>query len=129
MDSDPTPAFSAKLKRIVDRGLSFGILNQREADYICVPNPTVVVFHTLPKVHKGGPPPFRPRMVGIGSPNEHLSSLSDSYLQPLVSLLRRYLIDTKQVLLALENQSWSIGAKWITADVSSLYTVIPHDKA
>lgn len=72
---------------------------------------------------------MRPIVAGSGSLNEHLCSWLDSYLQPLIFCLPGYLRDSKQVLEALENQTWEVGLRWITADVSALYTVIPHDSA
>lgn len=62
-------------------------------------------------------------MAGIGSLNEHLCSWLDSYLQPLIPCLPGFLRDSKQVLVALDSQTWESGSRWITADVIALYTV------
>lgn len=79
----------------------------------------MAVFHSLPKVHKGGfPPPLRPIVAGISSLNEHLCAWLDSYLQPLMHFIPGFLRDTKQVLQALDKRMWIEGSVWITADVT-----------
>lgn len=57
LEHEPTPAFSYILKDIVERGIPLGIINQKQADFIYVSHPTLAVFHSFPKIHKGGPPP------------------------------------------------------------------------
>lgn len=123
LDHDPTILFSAQLKNIINRGFSTGILDKKQSEYIYVSNPIMAVFHSFPKIHKGGfPPPHRPIVAGIGSLNKHLCAW-------LVPLLSGYLRDTNQVLEALDGRTLDEGSVWITADVTSLYTAIPHNKA
>lgn len=50
----------------------------------------------------------------------------DSHLQVLIPNIPGYLKDTQQLLLALNDWKWKTGELWITADVASLYSIIPH---
>lgn len=100
-------------------------------DHVIAPqHPQTAVFHSFPKIHKGGfPPSIRPIVAGINSLSERLWEWLDSYLQPLIPLLPGFLRDTKQVLNTLEKFNWPDNAIWITADVMSLYSVISHCEA
>lgn len=75
-----------------------GVLNQRQADFLLVQNPTMAIFHSFLKVHNGlpPPPPFRPIIAGIVSLNENLCAWLDSYLQPLIPAIPGFLKDTFQ---------------------------------
>lgn len=73
-------AFLDKLKNIVDIGVSHGIINQKQADFICISHPTIVVFHSFPEIHKGDfAPAFCPTVKGIGSINENLCAWLASF--------------------------------------------------
>lgn len=74
----------------------------------------ILLFHSL-----------LPFQFFIHSPN--LCTWVDSLLQPLIVNIPGYLRDTKHILSTLENVVWQEKNIWITADVTSLYTVIPHD--
>lgn len=90
----------------------------------------MAIFHSLPKIHKPGfPPPFRPIVAGIGSLNEGLCAGVDNLLQPLIPKIPGYLRDSRDVLKSFENFTWEDGLIWVTADVTSFYTVIPHELA
>lgn len=110
-------------------GVHLGVTNQRPADFIIKQYPIVPLFHSIPKIHKGGFPSFHPIVAGIGSLNENLCSWVDRYFQPLITCIPGYLCDTQQVLRTLDNRSWEPVSLWITANVSSLYTAKPHDLA
>lgn len=128
--ANPTAAFQLKLSNLLLDGVHLGELSPRQMEFIMVQHPITAVFHSLPKIHKGGfPPPFRPIVAGIGSLNERLCGWVDSFLQPLIPQIPGYLQDTKQVLSQLKDRVWVEGSVWITADVSSLYAVISHDRA
>lgn len=112
---------------IIKRGVSMGIMTDKQAEYLVPQHPQTAVFHSFPKIHKGGfPPSIHPIVAGINSLNERLCEWLDSYLQPLIP---GFLRDTKQVLNTLEKLNWPDNAIWITADVISLYSVIPHSEA
>lgn len=130
LDSNPTSLFQQKLRRLVQEGVHLGVINLQQAEYIVIENPITAIFHSFPKVHKPGPPPpFQPIVAGIGSLNENMCGWVDKHLQHLISQIPGFLQDTKQVLQALDNKCWNESYLWLTADVSSLYSIIPHDKA
>lgn len=130
LGEDPTAVFTITLGRLIQRGITMGIINDKLGDFLCISHPIMAVFHSLPKVHKGGfPPQMRPIVAGIGSLNERLCAWLDSHLQSLIPALPGYLRNSKQVLKSLEGREWKDGMMWITADVSALYSMIPHHLA
>lgn len=111
-------------------GLHLGILTKKQAEYIITDRPRIQVFLYLPKLHRGGfPTSFRPIVSGISSLNKNLYEWVDSLLQPLVKQIPGYLKDVKDVLAILNYLSCGQDYCWITADVSSLYSIITHDLA
>lgn len=89
--------------------------------------PVVPIFHGLPKMHKSVfPPPLRPIISGTGSLCEGLSERGDAHLQPLVHSRPGYLRDSKQFLQAMNSVEWNESCVWVTLDVVSLYSCIPH---
>lgn len=85
------------------------------------------VFHHLPKVHKGlSPLVGRPIVAELGFLNERLGEWMDSQLQPLVVGLPGFLRDTKQLLIKLQDFQWKHNYRWITCDVTRLYSRTPH---
>lgn len=47
----------------------------------------------------------------------------------LIGLIPENLKDTKHVLASLRNYQWNKSSVWVMADITSLYTIIPHDLA
>ncbi|XP_044148864.1 protein YAE1 homolog isoform X1 [Bufo gargarizans] len=130
LDHNPTPIYQQEMLRLLTHGLEHGFINQKQLDYIFIQHPVIPIFHSLPKIHKGGfPQAMRPIVAGIGSFTERLSAWVDSILQPLVQSIPGYLQDTRAVLQAFYDFKWEQHFSWITADVTSLYTVIPHNLA
>ncbi|XP_053568805.1 TRPM8 channel-associated factor homolog [Bombina bombina] len=106
-----------------------GFVDEKTSEFLIVDSPIKPVFNFLPKVHKSlidvkG----RPIISGIGSILEPMSQWLDSILQPMVSKLPSYLRDTKQLLIELESVVWQSQYSWLSIDVTSLYSSIPHDK-
>lgn len=125
--ADPTFPFIAELSLLLSRAVHAGIFTQKKADMLIPDCPIMPVFHHLPKFHKGlNPLVGRPIVAGIGSLNELLGEWLDSQLQPMVCNLPGYLRDTKQLLIKLQNFKWRSNYRWISCDVSSLYSCIPH---
>lgn len=128
--SDPVSKFQNQLYNIAQEGLQLNILTQKEVDYIVVDNPQTPILHGLPKVHKGKtPPPMRPIISGIDSFSEHLSEWLDSYLQIMVKTVPGYLQDSKDLLANFDNFVWNQDLSWVSYDIESLYTSIPHKVA
>ena len=127
LKSDPTVPFSKELTILLDRAVQAGIFTAKERDLFIPVNPIMPIFHHLPKIHKGLCPLVgRPIVAGIGSLNERLGDWVDSQLQPLVLSLPGYLRDTKDLLNKLHEFAWSDHYRWISCDVTSLYSSIPH---
>lgn len=130
LKTDPTTQYAKIMYKLLERGVRCGIFNLNQAEYMLPSHPQMAIYHSFPKVHKGiFPPPLRPIVAGIGSQNERLCAWIDAHLQPLVPLLPGYLKDTKEVLKAISGTAWNPDTMWISADVVSLYTSIPHAAA
>lgn len=95
--------------------------------FCCIPT-----NYTLPKVHKDAVnPPARPIVNIIGSVTARLGQYLDKFLQTSVVNTRAYLKDTRSFLELISevNLAGKPEVYLVTADVSSLYTIIPHDDA
>lgn len=125
---NPTNTYQLQLAKLVEEGLALGVISPRQAEYIIVENVVTPIMHALPKIHKNvSPPPMQPILLGIESMNEHLSEWLDSLLQPLVKITPGYLQDSRDILFCtFKDKIWQADYKWITYDVESLYTSIPH---
>lgn len=95
-----------------------------------VHNPVFSVFYQLPKLCKNCTPiQGRPLVADIGSLFEKLGHWVYGYLQLLVLRLPGYIKDTTALLTNIEQNNWSDSSNWITLDVKSLYSSIPHELA
>ncbi|XP_060071249.1 uncharacterized protein LOC132551153 [Ylistrum balloti] len=124
--SDLNPSVTKKitgfLKFIKDREL----LTDTEIKYLTPRNPRTPIFYTLSKIHKAGNP-GRPIVSQIGSCTEKISEFVDHHLKPLAMKTDSYLKDSNDFLRRIINLGQlQTGSILCTADVSSLYTSIPH---
>ena len=86
------------------------------------------LFYGLPKVHKPNLP-LRPIVSACDSPTDQLSNYVTHFIQPLVEILPSYIRDNKHFLQLLESlPPLPENAILVTADVTSLYTNIPHEE-
>ena len=86
------------------------------------------LFYGLPKVHKPNIP-LRPIVSACDSPTDQLSNYVTHFIQPLVEILPSYIRDSKHFLQLLESlPPLPENAILVTADVTSLYTNIPHEE-
>ena len=86
-------------------------------------------FYGLPKVHKPNIP-LRPIVSACDSPTDQLSNYVTHFIQPLVEILPSYIWDSKYFLQLLESLPLlPENAILVTADVTSLYTNIPHEES
>lgn len=104
----------------MDSAKHYGIINQKELDFMTVTKPVVPTFYLLPKVHKDiHKPPGRPIVSGIGGICENVCTYIDFFLQPLVNQLPSILQDSEHLGL--------MGDEFLVmCDVESLYTNIMH---
>ena len=89
--------------------------------------PQTPIFYGMPKIHKTNAP-LRPIVSGFNSPTDSLAKYLTHYLQPLTEVLSSHIKDSKHFLQILETiDKIPMNAILVTADVTSLYTNIPHD--
>lgn len=125
---NPTDFFKKELLSLLDRAVSVGIFTSKDKEMLIPTFPVLPIFHHLPKLHKGLTPlTGRPIVADIDSLNERLGKWLDQQLQPLVNSLPGYLQDTKKLLYILDGMKWDEDFCWISCDVSSLYSSIPHN--
>ena len=86
------------------------------------------LFYGLPKMHKPDCP-LCPIVSGCDGPTDHLSAYITHFIQPLDSNLPSHIKDTKHFLNLTEKlPPLPSNALLVTADVTSLYTNIPHEE-
>ncbi|XP_047140134.1 uncharacterized protein LOC124815449 [Hydra vulgaris] len=104
------------------------IISESLADYLKPhDNCRTPLFYGLPKVHKTDVP-LRPIVSGCGGPTDKLAKYASKYLQSLVETLPAYLRDSTHLIQLLKQEHMSTeDYLMVTADVTSLYTNIPHE--
>ena len=104
-------------------------LHKDIANHIKPAHPTrTPLFYYLPKIHKPNNPP-RPIISGCDGPTDNLSRYITTILNPLAQIQPSYLIGTKHFLQLIEAlPKAQENTILVTADVTSLYTNIPHEE-
>lgn len=121
--SDPKAKYRLALESLVQRGFEQGILN-----HTLPLAPSAPIIYYLPKIHKHPTcPPGHPVIGGIDSVASRVGRYIDFLLQPFVVKMPSYIKDSRQVINVLAEHTHKPGMWLVTADVTSLYTVIPHD--
>ena len=108
---------------------SQGIIDKATEKFLLPPkNTRTPLFYGLPKIQKPGCP-LRPIVSGCDGPTDYLSDYVTHFIQPLASNLPSHIKDTKHFLNFIEKpQPLPPNAILVTADVTSLYTNIPHEE-
>lgn len=124
VQSDLTPNIIKEINNFIQRVKQH--LSKELTIYNTIKTARTPLFYLLPKIHKPGNP-GRPIVSATGGPTEKLSATVDYFLKPLAQKVDSYLQDTKDFL----NKINSLGripphSLLVTADVSALYTSIPH---
>lgn len=111
------------------RALSIaGLLPEHADKFMINQDCRISPFYLLPKIHKINNP-GRPIVSGIDSPTDRISATVDNVLRPYVKKIPSYIKDTRDFLNKLEKiGSLHDDEYFVTIDVSSLYTSIPHDE-
>ena len=81
----------------------------------------------LPKIHKPGNP-RRPIVNSIGSITEKISVFVDSHLRQYTPRILSYIKDTAHFINIMKNIQLDPEDLFVTIDVGSLYTNIPHNE-
>lgn len=90
--------------------------------------PRIPTIYYLPKVHKSlTKPPGRLIVSGIDSVTSPIGKYVDFFLQPMVQETPAFLKDTVQCIRELTQLEIDGDILIVTADVASLYTIIPHE--
>ena len=128
IDYDPTPHITYDTNTLIDY-----LHKKHHIDYITkqflTPDnkPRTPIFYGMPKIHKTNTP-LRPIVSGFNSPTDNLAKYLTHYLQPLTEILPSHIKDSKHFLQILETiDKIPNNAILVTADVTSLYTNIPHE--
>ena len=132
LEKDPSNQYEENLKCLVEMGYRKGVLTSREKKYLVPSSNRTPTIYTLPKIHKDTlNPPGRPIVNGIGSITSRLGEYLDVFLQQSVVNTKAYLKDTKSLLQYLQciDLTGKEEVYLVTADVSSLYTIIQHEDA
>ena len=125
VDEDLTSHHQSIVPTTVHNLISNGDLPQTSLNLLST-TPCTPVIYFLPKIHKLNNP-GRPIVSACGCPTEHISSLLDHVMAPLVRNLPSYIKDTKHALQIFQHLNFQSSNKFLfTMDVKSLYTVIPH---
>lgn len=129
LTKNPSLEFKKLLETLIEEGRKLGILNEEEAMYIIPKAPRLPTIYHLPKIHKNRDhPPGRPIVSGVDSLTSRLGSYLDFFLQPFVINLDSYIKDSAHIISTLQGMKVTTNTILATADVTSLYTMIPHEK-
>ena len=128
-DKDNTRHTYDEVNSFITQMHKTGRITDRVAKYITPTTPPrTSLFYYLPKIHKPNNPP-RPIISGVDSPTDQCSKLLTKILQPIAEAQPSYLKDTKHLLqILIETPKITKDTFLVTADVTSLYTNIPHDE-
>ena len=89
--------------------------------------PRTPLFYFLPKIHKPNNPP-RPIISGCDSPTDRMYKYLTQVFQPIAEAQPSFLKDTKHLLQIIQQlPPLTQDTYLVTADVTSLYTKIPHE--
>ena len=104
------------------------IIDKATMDFLLpLKNTRTPLFYGLPKIHKPDCPLHR-IVSGCDCPTDHLSTYITHVIQPLASNLPSHIKDTKHFFNLTEKlPPLPSNALLVTADVTSLYTNIPHE--
>ncbi|CAI9583897.1 unnamed protein product, partial [Staurois parvus] len=128
LTKDPLPEFKQDALLLTNTALLDGVTTKQEASFLSKDFYNTPYFYFLPKVHKNpNNPPGRPIVAATGSITSCFSQYIDHFLQPLAQAQHSYIRDSGHLLELLQTYSWEPDYCWVSLDVCSLYTSIPHD--
>uniref|UniRef100_A0A8C5M435 Reverse transcriptase domain-containing protein n=1 Tax=Leptobrachium leishanense TaxID=445787 RepID=A0A8C5M435_9ANUR len=125
---DPTSEIMAKFEKSIQRGLSAGHINEDLFQYLLKPHPRTPVVYGIPKIHKDPvAPPLRPIVSATGGVIEPTAKWLDFLFKAPVQCIPTCIKDTNDFLQRLKSVVVNCDeVVFMTLDVKSLYTVIPH---
>lgn len=127
LPADPLPGYTTTLELLLDQARKNSAFTKSEYLFLNKSNPLTPHFYHIPKIYKDlKNPPGRPIIAGIDSLTSNMGCYIDHFLQDLVIQLPSYVRDSGHMLEILSTFSWHSQYKWLSLNVSSLYTSIEH---
>lgn len=128
LQEDPLPSFTIDATILVNQATKDNVITKNEASFLVKKYHQTPYFYHLPKVHKSTTnPPGRPIVASMNSITSGFSQYVDLFLQPFVSNLQSHIKDGIHLLELLGPYQWEPNYIWLSLDVQSLYTSIPHN--
>ena len=126
---NPPSAIANDACTLIEYMHSQHIIDKATMEFLLPPkNTRTPLFYGLPKIHKPDCP-LRTIACGCNAPTDHLSAYITHFTQPLAGNLPSYIKDTKHFLNLVEKiPPLPFNALLVTADVTYLYTNIPHEE-
>ncbi|XP_063810519.1 toll-like receptor 7 [Pseudophryne corroboree] len=129
LKTDPSARIKTSFQKLLKTHLEKGGITETEFAFLNIEDPITPTIYVLPKIHKNSTsPPGRPIVAGTGCLTSNLSALIDHELQPIVTKNPSHLKDTSDTIKKLEGIMWDSETIMVTADVTSLYTIIEHQR-
>lgn len=120
LPTDMTIPYKNELDNLLSEAKIYGIINEKEYDFVNIIYPRILVIHYLPKIYKDKKKkPGRPIVSGMNSITSRLSAYFDFYLQKYILKMRSYLWDSQSLITLLKNIK--------VDDELFLCTCIPHE--
>ena len=129
LEKDPTKDLLTNINSFIEISVRNHHLDRNIAKYITPnKNPRIPIFYILPKIHKKGIP-GRPIVSAVNSITENISEFLNLCIQPLVPRLKSYVKNTRDfVKFIMQQPAQNENILLVSADVTSLYTNIPHNE-
>lgn len=128
LSKDPLPNFKIEAEKLITTACQHRIIDPKEASFLKRDYYKTPYFYHLPKIHKDpSHPPGRPIVASMDSVTSGFSQYVDVFLQPLAQSLPSYIRDSTHLLERLSLYTWDDNYLWLSLDVNSLYTSIPHN--
>ena len=126
---NPTSAIANDACTLIEYMHSQHIIDKATMEFLLPPkNTRTPLFYGLSKIHKPECP-LRPIVSGYDGPTDHLSAYITHFIQPLASNLPSHIKDTKNFFNLIEKLPPLLSnVLLVTADMTSLYTNIPHEE-
>ena len=127
LQNDPTKSVIRDVNNLIDYMKCHHIVDEKTANFLRPKIPhRSPLFYGLPKIHKTHIP-LRPIVSRCDRPTDNLSKFITYFIQPLAQSLPSYFKETTHFLNMLQSQRIaSRSCIFVKADVTSLYTNIPH---
>ena len=129
LDHNPLTNIHREISDYLEFLVTVGRIDETTKRFLTPPSPPrLPPFYGIPKIHKTDNP-LRPIVSGCDSVTDNLSRYVTHFLQPLAEMLPSHIKDTTHFLQELQKlPPLPDNTFLVTADVSSLYTNIPHEE-